>query len=191
MIAAGLDPDTGLPVAPPPPPANNAPPPAQPPAPTFSPEAIEEAAQRLVAERDFTTRCNTLAAQGTAAHADFPQRMGQLNALGIMNPDLINSAVEIGSAHELLYALAQDLNKATEIGSLPPAQQAIALIKFDNERKAKASESISKAPPPPPGDTQIGAGTPISSTEPLPTDKSADWFKKREAQLGIKDSLVA
>jgi hypothetical protein len=144
---------------------------------------IEAAARRLLDEQNFTNQCNTIATAGTNAHADFPARMAQLNAMGVMSPALITASIEVGDAHELLYALGSDLNEANRIAQLGPTQQAVALFKFNEKRKADAAKHISNAPPPP--TNLVDGGTPLDNKEPSPKDKSEDWFRKREQQLGM------
>lgn len=181
LRAAGIDPVTLQPLAAPPPPVGQQP---LPPPPALPAAEIERRAQELVQQRTFTEQCNTVAAAGEAAHKDFGMKMGQLNALGVMSPAMITATLEIGDAHEILYALGGDLNEAARIAALSPSQQAIALIKFNDKRKTEAAKHISKAPPPPADG--VGGSTPISNDNPSPTDKADDWFRKREKQVGIK-----
>ena len=187
LIAKGIDPVTLEPIAPPPgaPPQPAAPIPGVVPAPAspLPADEIEAAARRIVAEQNFTNQCNSIAEAGTAAHPDFPNRMAQLNSLGVMSPSLITASIEVGDAHELLYALASDLNEANRIAQLDPTRQAIALLKFNEKRKADAAKHISNAPPPP--QTLVDGGTPLDDAEPSAKDKSEDWFRKREKQLGM------
>lgn len=181
LRAQGIDPLTGLPVAQPQPQGGT---PAPAAAPVVVPaEEIERRAQALAAERAFNESCNRIAAAGEKAHQDFGMRVGQLNALGVMTPDMLGAVMEIGDEHEILYALAQDLNEATRIASLPIAQQAVALMKFNDGRKARAASLVSSAPPPP--STGVGTPSPVNDSVPRPNDKSDDWFAKREKQIGI------
>lgn len=190
LIANGIDPKTGLRIAAPqaqpaPLPTPQFTPAPQPaPTPSFDPNAIETRAQQLANERAFATQCNTIEAAGSGAHVDFKVRVAQLGQLGVLSPSLINASVELGDAHEVLYALGADLNEATRIAALPPEQQGIALYRFDAKRKEQAQARISQAPVPP--GVAVGTPAPITSDIPLPQDKSDDWFAKREKQIGLK-----
>lgn len=159
----------------------------QPPGAPLGAEALEararELAMGMAAQQNFTDKCNNIAREGSAAHADFQQVMGRMGQLGALDMATINAALEIGDPHELLYSLGQDPAEAMRIAGLSPEQKAVALMKFDLARKGKAAALISKAPEPPP--VQLGGGQPPATEELKPTDKSEDWFAKREKQKGI------
>lgn len=154
-------------------------------APAVLPAAeIEQRAQALASQREFTNTCNGIATKGNEAHKDFQETIAKLSMVGgpqWINPDLVGSVVEAGDAHEILYALGKDLTEASRILNLPPAQQGVAIAKFAIDRKTKAAAApiVSNAPAPP--SASVG-GAPAASDEPQPTDSSEEWFAKRERQ---------
>lgn len=153
-------------------------------APVMDAAAVQAAARTLVAEQNFVTKCNGISAAGVAAHPDFTAQVRQLDVLGYVDPTLIEAAAEVGDAHEILYALSKDLPEAAKIAALGPASKAIALVKFNEKRRAAAAALVSNAPVPP--DTRVDTPAPLNNDIPSPKDKSEDWFRKREAQLARK-----
>lgn len=147
----------------------------------YDPAEIERQANiianRRAAEINFTNTCNGIAEKGIAKHTDFQQTVGQIGLVGGLSPELINAAMEVGDAHEVLYALGKNLDKAAAILAMPPAQMGVALAKL-----AAAGKPLGKAvsdAPAPIGEV-VGGSSPAGELDARMS--SDDWFAKREKQ---------
>lgn len=185
-------------------PAGGKKPAAPAPDPTTPPRQLDQAElDRLVEQRaseharvqEFNRRCNETAEAGRAAHADFDQRVGNLQRLhdpsnvqeAVQYNNFLLAALETGSASDLLHELGGDLNEAARIMQLSPVRMGVDLARMAD--KLQEGGNPSKAPPPP--KTPAAAGGPgtshtaISPTDPDRADRlsTAEWMKRREAQL--------
>jgi hypothetical protein len=140
----------------------------------------EQRAQLLLAQREAQSRENESAERGKAAYPDFVEKLGALKNLGGVPPNVLQTALETGAAEHILYALANDLNKASEIFEMPTGKMALELAKLAQKPGPKPVDA-SKAPTPM---VPVNGRTPPASKDL--SDKSLsqqDWFALREAQI--------
>lgn len=174
-----------------------------------SPAELQQLVREEAARQNFDQRCNDAAAAGKAAHNDFDKVvLGDLTSVSpvldnrtgrpVLPVALLEAALETGSAHEVLYALGQDIAEATRIMSLRPVAQAVEIAKFAQKVSAKAEaaaepevdeenkpvlKNVSKAPAPIKPPTKGGPVKPsftIYDTEHFSTE---EWIRQREKQV--------
>jgi len=152
----------------------------------------EERARAIAAQRAFDEKCNEVADQGRKVHKDFDTRVTDLRKLvddkdpesvaSYMN--LVQAVLRTGErAADVLHSIGGDLNEASRIMSLSPAE-----IGTEIGRLAYSSEgAISKAPRP----LQTTVGSRSAQHESVSPDdpNRADsipievWMERREAQM--------
>lgn len=103
--------------------------------------------QAAVAEREFNATCNRIYAEGVDAFPDFRARLDTLAAAGAVVPEVVLVANEVGDAHRLLAALADEPELAERLPQMTPAKMAVELQKL--RERINRPKAPSKAPPPP------------------------------------------
>lgn len=160
---------------PPPAPASVAPP--LPAVPVMDAAAVEREALRIADNRDFQRKVTSIGEEGLKAHPqDWAPTMLNLQRISALDADLVNIAADLGSPHELIYALGQNMNEAARIASLPPGQKGAALAQFQNKMLSGSGTRISGAPPPVPNAVD---GNPPTSNAPSDKDSMDQWIEKR------------
>lgn len=141
-------------------------------------QVAREKAERIVAERSFNDACNRVYTEGKEKFQDFDNAVGNLQMVGV-NRDFLELVTESDAAAQLLYHLGQDLDEASRIASLKPAQMARELTKLEYRLSQPAPKPVSKAPAP---IKPIGSGKPTESglSDDLPVD---EWLRRRNEQL--------
>jgi hypothetical protein len=160
-------------------------------------EDVNAVAARMVAEQNFNNACNSAAAEGRKAYADFDTRLGGLKQ--IVDPNdpaevaaynrMLAAIIETGEAPRLLYELGGDPNKASKMLGLSaqaPMKLAVELTKM---ALTKGEPAPSAAPKPitPVGD-RGRSSTPIDPTDKDKADglSTSDWMARREADVAKK-----
>jgi hypothetical protein len=150
----------------------------------LAPERLEEVvnarAEQVAAVQRFNDQCNTIYQQGTEEFGDFAERVQLARTANVLNPAIVEAAVELGDAHRVLYALLSDIDEASRIAELPPVRAAAALAKFVAKQGTQAKR-VSSAPPP---ITQVKA-----VAEPSFNPETAginEWMAWRKKQLETK-----
>ena len=168
----------------------------------LSPAEIQALVSEEAAKQNFNERCNATATEGRAAHADFDKVvLGDLTsvspAVGQNGRPMLGSAcwraaLETGQAHEVLYALGQDINEASRIMGLRPTAQAVALAKFADKLATKVAETtteeldddgavvdpkVSKAPPPIKTAVSRGSVKPAWKAEDTDNFSTEQWIR--------------
>ena len=105
-------------------------------------------------------------------------------------------SLETGQAHEVLYALGQDINEASRIMGLRPTAQAVALAKFADKLAAKVDPEpvidddgavvdpkVSKAPPPIKSTVNRGSVKPAWKAEDTDNFSTEQWIRNREKDV--------
>ncbi|HBO1919648.1 hypothetical protein FA101_22425 [Pseudomonas aeruginosa] len=137
-----------------------------------------ELAKQIRRHEEFNDRCNKAYEQGKTEFADFDDSIKNLQLLGQIPQDFLEAVTELEKPHAVLYALAQDLDNAARILSLPPVQQGRELERIALKAAAPKAKPVSKAPAP------IAPIDGSPSVEADPTKMSMDqWVKWRESQL--------
>lgn len=156
------------------------------------PEAeVNRRAQALADNRVFQESAVKIETLGRGEFPDFDSKLRIMaNTLDLRDPaeqakyhGFITAAMAAGGddTHRLLYGLASDLNEASRIMSLPPAQQGVALAK----RGQVEAQPRSQAPKP----MAVPGGRSGASVNVDPTTADSDamddaaWFRSREAQV--------
>jgi hypothetical protein len=113
-------------------------------------EAVRAEAKQLAAVEAFNKQCNDIFAQGVEKHGDtFKEAAATLNALGMMDANLVQAAIATGAAAEVINALGSDVDEAQRITALPPVAMAVELTKLATKLSGpKESRQVSRAPAP-------------------------------------------
>lgn len=91
-------------------------------------EAVNAEAKHIVAGQAFTAQCNAIFDEGAKKHGDtFKEGVANLNALGLMDANLVNAAIATGAAPDVLNALGSDVDEAQRIAALQPVQMGVEL----------------------------------------------------------------
>lgn len=141
-------------------------------------DPIAVAREQLKAEaaaEEFNRECNMTHAKGVAEFPDFERSLTSLQTLGVMNPTVINAALEAGDAHKVLYALGKAPEEAERIANLPPERMGAAIAKFALKAvPALAAKPVSRAPEP---IKPISGGAATGETDP--SKMSMEEFEKK------------
>lgn len=166
-----------------------------------SPEFEQEVDNRASAQAqiaEFNRQCNSAAAEGRTAYADFDARVGALKQLvDNNNPSevlgynqFLSAALETGAASTVLHALGGDLDEAARILALPPVRMAVELTKLAT--KVEEEKKLSGAPRPirPVG----GRGVTHEAIDPADPDRADGlstkaWMERRERQLAQRNTV--
>ena len=156
---------------------------------------INEAAERMAANREFNRRCDEVAEQGRRAYQGFDARVQRLAGL-IDNNDpiqvqrynnFLSAALETGQAARLVFDLGGDLNEAARIMALDPMRMAVELTKLS--ARASTTEA-SRAPNPitPAATIAQSMRTSIQPDDPDSADglSTEEWMARREEQVNSR-----
>ncbi len=139
----------------------------------------ERKAEEKLRAATFNQACNDVYEAGKKEFADFDGVLGNFRDIGGLSPALVETAIETGAAHKVLYALGQDRDEAYRIMRLSPVKMAMELTKLAAKAaQPPAAAPVSKAPEP--IRPVRGASNADVDPEKLST---ADWMKWREEQL--------
>lgn len=141
--------------------------------------AVEERAQ----QQAFDAACNDLYNEGNKKFNDFVPKIQGFQKIGGLPPQLVEAALELGDAHDVLYALANDLDEAARIVEITsPVRQATALSKFVEQRKLAERRATTKAPDP---ITPVQGHTQSAEKDPEKMSMT-EWLAWREADIAKK-----
>jgi hypothetical protein len=142
---------------------------------------VQQAAQRLVAERSFNESCNKVYAAGKTEFPDFDAALGNLQMVGVPREFLEFTAASDAGA-KLIHHLGKDLDEAARITSLPPVQMARELTRLELKLSQPQPKPVSKVPAP---ITPVGGVGSASSKDPA--DMSyGDFVKWRQESIAKK-----
>lgn len=146
--------------------------------------AVRAEAARQKAVDAFNDRCNDIEDKGAKAFGkkwgDAKAQLGILDDQGRIPFDLLNCAMETDNPSQVLFALGQDLDKATEMLAMTPLKRAIAMSKLAETKPAERQRS--KAPPP----VEPIGGRGGGDDKPSDSDSDEEWNRKeaiREANV--------
>jgi hypothetical protein len=170
-----------------------------------SPEELRRLVSAEAEKQNFDQRCNSAVAEGRKVHTDFDKVvMGDLMSVSpvidqqsgrpVLPIPMLEAALETGNAHEVLYALGQDVNEASRIMALKPVAQAVELTKFaarlsaqaesvESETSETAPAKVSRAPAPIKSPTKGGAVRPAFRVEDTENFSTEEWIRQREKQV--------
>jgi len=156
---------------------------------------VNEAAAAQLAVKEFNAKCEDVAKQGKEKFGDdFTSNLKNVQRLYNDNDPkevqnyfrLIQAAMDVGDAHELLYALGDDLDLAEKIIDMSDTKMAVELTKLHSKVTAPApAEEVSQLAKP---ITTVGGRTgdrnPIDPADPRSDQLStAEWMKRRNAAI--------
>jgi hypothetical protein len=136
-------------------------------------------AQRLAAHA-FNARSNAVHAAGVKAFPDFEDRVGRLQALGVLHPRdprLLAAVLETEAPHKVLHHLGGDPQAAAHVARMAPVPQAAALARLALRVSQPGYRPVSRAPAP---ISPIGGAT---ARRFDPTDESIpieDWVREMD-----------
>lgn len=123
--------------------------------PTQQPETdVEKAAERLVAQREFTAKVNSVIAAGEAEYDrdSFTQKCNLIADIGgEAVPEfmkIVTDADVVTDGHKVIAALADDPEEAERILSLNPVKMALAITKLSEKLAKPVTKQVSKVPAP-------------------------------------------
>lgn len=120
-------------------------------------EIRQQERQRLQQEQataDFNRRANEIHAAGVKAFPDFSDNLGELQLVGLLDPDrpqFLAAVMEADAPEKVLNHLGQNTDEAVRIAGLSPIKQAAELAKLSVKLSAPAApkpKPISQAPAP-------------------------------------------
>lgn len=159
---------------------------------------VDRRAGELAAATRFNEMSNGIAEKGRSAHTDFNTSVDTMRSLG-MTPQFVEAlAAAAGSdAHEVLYELGKDADRAVELLGMAPLAQAATLArmadKIGGTRTAVATTraaaivaepAITDARRPVP--TVVGGRVRAEPTLDNDNLSDADWFALREKDVQAK-----
>lgn len=111
---------------------------------------LREEARRLAQQEAFTEASNRVFDEGVQKHGEtFKEGVANLNALGIMSPEVVHAAIATGQAADVLNALGSDVDEAARIAALSPVQMGVEMAKLAAKLQApKEARQVSRAPAP-------------------------------------------
>jgi hypothetical protein len=136
-------------------------------------------AQTLAAHA-FNARSNAVHAAGVKAFPDFEDRIGRLQATGVLHPHdprLLAAVLETEAPEKVLHHLGGDPDEAERVAQLSPVRQAAELARVAMKVGQPGYRPVSKAPAP---ISPIGGAT---ARKFDPTDESvpiAEWMREMD-----------
>lgn len=123
---------------------------------SYSADDVRRAAAEMLELQQFNSKCDEIYKDGVASYPDFADALKNLAPVGGLPNDRLQVITELPHAHDVVYELANDLDLADRIFSMPQHKQAIELAKLstkiasDKATKAQqpAAKAVSKAPEP-------------------------------------------
>lgn len=151
----------------------------------LDPNLVRTEAQKLVAQQQYIESSNKTLEKGHAEFPDFESKLSQLGQLGDFSHEtLANIVVGSDVAHKVLYHLANNLDVAADILSLPPVQQARAIGKLEATLSTAREETKETSNAPAPIKPLSGRSPPPSG--PSEKDSVEDWIAKRREQIAAR-----
>ena len=150
-------------------------------------ELAEAKAHQLVAEREFTARCNEIFDLGKEAFDDFEVVLGNYKDVGGMPTEFVEAVMEVDKKfqHRVIYDLARDQDEAYRVMRLPPKRMVAELIKRSLKYERPAIDRpVSEAPEPIP--VTRGSGPSTEEKDPAKMT-TAQWMRHREKEIEAKN----
>jgi hypothetical protein len=175
-------------------------------------KTVEQAAQELLAEREFVKRAGEIATKGRTEFPDFDDTLRVLNEVGEMKKETLDVILESDIGHKILKYLGDNPDEASELLAKPFKSQARAIGLLEArlekaaekppindtqepdedeevERPLQVVAKSSKALLPEPIDVTPVKKSQTSTTLPTEKDSTADWMRKRQAQVAKQRSV--
>lgn len=150
----------------------------------FAYKQAEQIAQQKIEQENQQKLIDKVWNQGQSEFQDFAESVEGLALLGENFKETLPVLLESPEAHRLIQHLAQDIEEANRIFSLPERQQVRELMRLEEMLPKLYKKEISKAPPP---IQPVEGGRRVASvdlTDPdVPTDK---WIEMRNKQVSAR-----
>lgn len=146
-------------------------------------DEVEEAAQRLVAKRNFDTAANEADAAGKKTYgADWDKVTGTLSTLGGFDPGSMQMILASDNPAQVIHAMGANPDKYHEIMGLPEAKRNAEIIKLGLAPAPKKKEISSAAAP---VDT-VGNRNRRDPTELRDDLTDDEWYARRQQQKAAR-----
>ncbi len=153
------------------------------PAPKPSSETVEQAAARLVAQRDFDSKRRTIITNGAKefGDADWNEKTDTLTALGaVSNPHFMDALVDIPNAPQLIAALVEDTDALINLLNRTPVSMAAEMGRMAAKIETQAAtpaKPLSRAPNPV---LPVQRAAVVPAVDPYRIKTIEDWKAYRE-----------
>lgn len=145
----------------------------------------EQAARAQADQEAFDAASNATFSKGVEAYKDadfkFEAAVQNLQAVGVMNRDFLDTVLASEDPAKVLYELGSDPDRAAQLMALSPAKRAMEIAKISLPAPEKKAEPVPISRAPRPVSPVEGSARP--SGEPQDSDDDVTWFAKRNAQL--------
>ena len=146
-----------------------------------APQNIEEAARKLVQQREFDARRQSVIAEGAKEFPDWQERAEIVHGLGATsNPAFMEALVELPNAAKIIAHLSEDADALVALLNKSPTAMAAAMGRLDAEMSRPVTRKLSAAPAPIKPVT-----TPSVAPEPTISDDNLsmkEWIALRNKQ---------
>lgn len=160
--------------------------PEAPPAPARTDAATADDAEidRRAAQRVFLRDAQTVSELGLKTYGQgWADAINGLNAYGVNDSDFVSSVMEIapGRVHEIMYAIAQDPERAIALANMTPARRIAEITRISMAATATAEKPAVEAPAVPAVPAKPAAVKTVSKAPAPPppvepsTSKVVDW----------------
>lgn len=154
----------------------------QPPAGKFVPvtvvnDLVRQEAAKLAADDRFNADCNAAFEQGTKQFTDFEDAMANFNALGGLERDVIEDALATGAAHQVLYELGTNPDRAAKLLKMPSKQRVAEFTKMTLKTAPKPQVSGAVPPIKPLGGNTKKDFDPMDTSIP-----DEEWHRQEDAR---------
>ncbi|MCA7976800.1 hypothetical protein LGM57_10760 [Burkholderia cepacia] len=148
----------------------------------MTPEQLERAAEdlanRKLSQRETAQAVSRIEQSGRKAYQDFDQAMGQFELIGGFTPSFFAAVSRLDNAHDLLYSLSTDLDRAAELMALDPVSQGLELARLAPTIQ-RGGQQLTRTPEP---IESLNGRAPGLDKDPDQMDND-EWFAMREKQV--------
>ncbi len=140
--------------------------------------AAEEIANRKLSEKETRQAVNRIEQSGRQVYQNFDEAMTQFELIGGFTPGFFAAVSRLENAHDVLYSLSSDLDRAAELMALDPVSQGLELarlaptIQRGGQQLTRTTEPIES----------LNGRAPGLDKDPDQMDND-EWFAMREKQV--------
>lgn len=121
--------------------------------PAFTPDelterAVQERATALAAQKAFDSEALKVLEAGRKQYTDFDASIKNFEEINGITNQMIEASMDAGNAHDIIHYLANNLDEAERIKTLPLHKMGAAIGKISAKVAAPPPKPQSKAPPP-------------------------------------------
>ncbi|MDN7825101.1 hypothetical protein QZN01_20830 [Burkholderia cenocepacia] len=138
----------------------------------------EDLANRKLSEKETRQAVVRIEQSGRQAYQNFDEAMGQFELIGGFTPGFFAAVSRLENAHEILYSLSTDLDRAAELMALDPVSQGLELARLAPTAQ-RSGQQLTRAPEP---IESLNGRAPGLDKDPDQMDND-EWFAMREKQV--------